>query len=115
MARFRIYHRVLNAAPETVDAIIKATTCLHNFIKQQKSDASFYCGQGFVDREVGGVISAGQWRREVPQNVGIGGIGAIRFGNRGYGREAFNVRNHLKDYLNNIGSVSWQREHIRKT
>lgn len=116
VARFRSFHKEICAAPETVDAIIKATTCLHNYIKHQRAVASMYCGQCYVDNEcTNGVVIPGQWRREVQLNSNALGTSLLRFGNRNYSREAFNYRDYLKNYFNNTGQVGWQLDYIRRT
>lgn len=117
VARFRIFHKVIRAAPETVDAIVKATICLHNFIKSQQSDAQMYCGSGFIDRDVGGVLIPGEWRKEVPANSALQTEQNHRFGNRNACREAWEFRDYVKDYVNNTGSsiCPWQFDFVRKT
>lgn len=113
-ARFRIFHRVINGEPSTVDNIIKATTCLHNFIKHHQTDANLYCSKRYVDQEVEGAIIPGHWRQDVPENTALG-RSVLRFGNRGYSKEAFNFRDYMKTYLNGLGSVPWQIDHVRRT
>nr|CAI5839334.1 unnamed protein product [Callosobruchus analis] len=114
VARFRIYQRTIDAEPDTVDAIVKATTCLHNYMKQQKGDALMYCSRGYVDREEGGIVISGQWRRKVSVDCALGDS-VLRLGNRNYSREAFTLRNNnnLKYYLNSVGAVSWQLDYRR--
>lgn len=116
VARFRIFHREINASPETADVIVKAATCLHNFIRSQKKDSTIYCDGNYVDREVNGVIVFGQWRNELPQSNALENS-QVRFGNRNAPREAWNFRDFMKQYLNNAGSSScpWQLEYIRRT
>lgn len=106
---------MISANPETVDGIIKATVCLHNFIKHQKEDAHRYCSSNFIDQEKeNGMVTPGQWRTEVKEGSALRPV-ALRFGNRNYVRKAFNFRDYLKNYFNTIGSVSWQRDHVRQT
>ncbi|XP_023239755.1 protein ALP1-like [Centruroides sculpturatus] len=69
-ARWRILCRCIQASPETVDSIIKACVCLHNFVmtKESKinSDMKFYCPSHFIDKEAAdGTIIEGQWRKEI--------------------------------------------------
>nr|CAI5860083.1 unnamed protein product [Callosobruchus analis] len=113
-AIFRIYQRTIDAEPDTVDTIVKATTCLHNYIKQQKGDALMYCSRDYVHREEGGIVIPGQWRCEVSVDCALGDY-VLCLGNRNYSREAFTLRNNLKYYLNSVGAVPWQLNYIRRT
>ncbi|KAB0804151.1 hypothetical protein PPYR_01121 [Photinus pyralis] len=85
--------------PQTVDGIIKAAICLHNFIKSENSN--------FIDREENGALIKGDWRKEVPQQNAFGNISEahLRFGNRNSARNAWSFRNYIKDYLNNPEEV----------
>ncbi|KAB0794318.1 hypothetical protein PPYR_11157 [Photinus pyralis] len=120
VARFRIFHRNINAEPQTVDGIIKAAVCLHNFIKSENSSKQLYCNSNFIDREENGALIKGDWRKEVPQQNAFGNISEahLRFGNRNSARNAWSFRNYIKDYLNNPeGSdiCPWQCDHIQRT
>ena len=48
-AKWRIFRRPIRANPETVEKIIKACVCLHNYLKLTYS--SHYVPDGFVDSE----------------------------------------------------------------
>lgn len=71
-ARWRVFHKTIFAPPETADKIVKATTCLHNYIltKQENLRVGRYCNENFVDRETNDVI-AGAWRQEVTADNAI--------------------------------------------
>ncbi|KAF2879394.1 hypothetical protein ILUMI_26777 [Ignelater luminosus] len=69
VARFKIFHRVINAAPETENSIIEACVCLHNFIKTE--DSSTYSNSNYIDREVDGGLILGEWRKDVPQTTAV--------------------------------------------
>lgn len=101
------------AEPETVDQIIKAATCLHNFIKLQQDSSSLYCAPLFADYvDKDGRIVPGQWRAEAEEiNFMSLSNSEVRFGNRSYTKEAFNFRDYIKEYVNGIGSVPWQNNH----
>ena len=67
-AKWRIFRRPRSARVDTVEKIIRAAVCLHNYLRQ--TDTSNYTSAGFVDRENGdGDISPGNWRNTV-QNEG---------------------------------------------
>ena len=46
-ARWLIFRRPIKAKPEHVDIIIKACSCLHNYL--MLTDNAYYAPQGFVD------------------------------------------------------------------
>ena len=46
-ARWRVFMQSLQTSSENAETIVKATICLHNFLRQTKSAA--YCHTGFVD------------------------------------------------------------------
>lgn len=115
VARFRIFHKAINAKPETVDNIVKAVVCLHNFCRSEKTN-NLYCYQGYVDKDVNGSIIPGDWRKEVPKNNALQDP-ELRFGNRNVARSAWQVRDFIKDYVNGVGSdvCPWQQDYVRKS
>lgn len=111
VGRFRIFHRVINAYPETVDSIIKAAVTLHNFIKTEETNNPIldqrYCSANYVDTEREGVIQEGGWRKDVPQNGAFHQIHQ-RVGARNATATAIEFRNSICYYLNYINPVQWQ-------
>ncbi|CAB4010847.1 Hypothetical predicted protein, partial [Paramuricea clavata] len=107
-ARWRIFRRPIKAKPETVDLIIKACLCLHNYL--QLTYNAHYIPAGFVDAEDStGNFIPGNWR-----NITMGDIGAMeaftvgRANNRS-SFEANEVRETFKKYfISREGSLSWQ-------
>ena len=92
--KFRIYSQVLQIAPEHVDSVVLATTCLHNFLRD---DAQLW-GPGELDDQ------------EIPRGIeplpGVGGNAV---------REAFNIRDSFKNYFNSPqGQVPWQDAAINR-
>ena len=45
VARWRIYHRPIQTSVETAENIVKATVCLHNYLRQTNTVS--YCPSGF--------------------------------------------------------------------
>ena len=67
-AKWMIFRRPRSAAVDTVEKIIRAAVCLHNYLRQ--TDTANYTSAGFVDSENGdGDIIPGNWRNTV-QNEG---------------------------------------------
>ena len=59
-ARWRIYHRPIQTSVETAENIVKATVCLHNYLRQ--TNTASYCPSGFLDSEDStGQIQPGVW------------------------------------------------------
>ena len=115
--RWRIFRRPILANPENVIGIVKATICLHNFLRQSdlgKQPTERSCPPGYADHEdqEGNVIE-GQWRREVDVDTAI--IRAGRVGANRYGIDAATVRNNLKRYFSSEeGALPWQVQHVRR-
>ena len=111
-ARWRIFRRPIRANVQTVEQIVKAVVCLHNY--SRLTDNATYIPGGFVDCESNdGRIIPGDWRNVVHNDdsglVNLGQIG----GNR-YRYDASACRDTLKDYFNSPeGSVKWQYQHVR--
>lgn len=51
--KWRIFRKTIIASIETVEAIIQATICLHNFIMMHDKicNAKLYCPPNLIDRE----------------------------------------------------------------
>lgn len=78
VARFRIFHRVINAYPEIVDAIVRAAVCLHNFIKSN-DDANIYCPTNYADHyDNQGNVVDGEWRNGVPKKPALANVRELR-------------------------------------
>ncbi|KAB0804103.1 hypothetical protein PPYR_01073 [Photinus pyralis] len=114
VARFRIFLREIHAEPETVDAIVKAVVCLHNFIKSEKID--MYYNSSVVDRDTNGTIQPGSWRDMVSENTAFQS-GTVRFGNRNAAKAAWKLRDYIKEYVNGVGGdlCPWQWDCIKRT
>lgn len=96
------------------ETIVKATICLHNFLRQ--TNCAAYCPSGFVDSwDDNREIREGEWRRLIidSNNSLLNDLPPIR-GSRPK-TNAVNVRNNLKSYVNSMeGSLSWQWEHVQR-
>lgn len=103
-SRWRILRRSIQCKEETAHKIVLALVVLHNYI--MSSNERKYCPPHFVDQEVNGIITPGQWRNEElgPHIVRIGQVGSNRTS------YTANVqRDTLRKYfMTNIGAVDWQ-------
>lgn len=104
-SRWRIYRKPISAKVETIEFMILATVCLHNFIMKRSSNN--YCPQSFVDVEDGnGYIRLGAWRNEGHLEP------ATNLGSNTNSRSAYTIRNNFMNYFENTGAVSWQQSYI---
>ena len=87
---------------QTVNVIVRATICLHNFLIQTTNAA--YCPKGFTDNyNSTGQIKEGEWRAMVKFNDGmLKNITAVQ-GSR-TSLSALDVQNEVKRYVNSINS-----------
>ena len=111
-AKWRIYRRPIKASVETVEKIIKATVCLHNYLRL--TDNACYLPNGFVDSfSSDGDLIPGDWRNIIRNDEdGLAQMGKIG-GNR-YGFEAAKSRNDFMEYfVSEEGAVEWQYRHVR--
>lgn len=110
-SRWRILRTTVALLPHSVENIVYATVCLHNFImKREQHQQGFkqYCPPAYVDQEDGDRhIIPGEWRNDA-QALNIQNLHRVG-GNRA-GAAAVNQRDILADYLANHeeGQVPWQ-------
>lgn len=111
-ARWRIYRRPIRAAITTVDLIVQATVCLHNYLSLTQN--AYYIPKGFVDAEDGsGNIINGEWRHITQGDEST--LQAVRrVGSNSYSFTAKSVREHYCEYFNsNYGALPWQLDYVR--
>uniref|UniRef100_A0A1A7WNN8 DDE Tnp4 domain-containing protein n=1 Tax=Iconisemion striatum TaxID=60296 RepID=A0A1A7WNN8_9TELE len=100
--RFRVFRTTIGLDPDKVVAIVFATLCLHNFLRQQRSDA--YIPPGYVDSEdANHQLVSGTWRSE----GALQSVSANRARNPSV--EAKKQRDVLVQYfVSPAGRISWQ-------
>ena len=109
-ARWRIFRRPIRAGIDTVEKIVLATVCLHNYLRL--TDNTCYSPNGFIDSEDSrGNIRLGDWREIVH-----GEAGALEPFQPQRGRYSYNaneIRDAFKKYfLSQEGQVPWQWDHV---
>lgn len=110
VSRWRILRRSIIGKITTVENIVKATTCLHNWLQNknnmERTEARRYCPSNYVDRENlnTGEITEGEWRRD-GSNI-LRSIGQT--GTNTYSQNASQVRERFKNYFFTEGAVPWQ-------
>ena len=114
-ARFRIFHRPINAKVSTVKSVTKAIVALHNFLmykSQANPNENQYCPPNYVDSDgVQGVIP-GQWRDEESSILGLRDVD--RLGSNNYSKNAKLIRDQFREYFTNEGAVQWQWDIVNK-
>ncbi|XP_036000776.1 uncharacterized protein LOC105922503 [Fundulus heteroclitus] len=104
--RFRVFRTTICLHPDKVVTIVFTCLCLHNFLRQQRSEA--YVPPGYVDSEdANNQLIEGAWRKE-------GALQSISAGHaRNPSMEAKRQREVLCQYfVSPAGSVSWQENMV---
>lgn len=105
----------ISVSVNTVELIVQAAVCLHNYRKL--TETALYCPSGFVESvDQTGSIKPGEWRSMVSSTDkgALAGLSRVR-GSR-YVANAIQLREGLTDYLNSKqGEVPWQWADVRST
>ncbi|XP_054588663.2 uncharacterized protein [Nothobranchius furzeri] len=104
--RFRVFRTTICLHPDKVVAIVFATLGLHNFLRQQRSDA--YTPPGYVDSEdANHQLVSGTWRSE----GALQSVSASRARNSSV--DAKKQRDVLAQYfVSPAGRISWQENMV---
>ncbi|KAL3196047.1 hypothetical protein MRX96_045384 [Rhipicephalus microplus] len=104
VSHWRIYERQINLEPENVEAVVRATCVLHNFLSSNA--ASTYCPPGYADfQDTFGNVSGGAWRQG-PGSTTVFGLEKPKA--RNCSKVANAVRQEFVKYFNEEGQVPWQ-------
>ncbi|CAI6358305.1 unnamed protein product [Macrosiphum euphorbiae] len=102
-SRWRVYRQTIIASEETVNAIIKATVVLHNFVKNKETEYGLLSHNYSVNDEV---ISHQRTSR-VP-----GLMPVSQMGSNFYDQSAKDIRTKLTEYFSNEGAVPFQYNYV---
>lgn len=92
-ARWRCFRKSLEVQPEFIDRIVLSSCCLHNML----------CADNAFEPEV------------ISTQNSESALTNLDFLRRNCNREAFNVRENLKEYfMSEVGRVPWQLNRVRK-
>ena len=107
-AKWRIFRQPIQAKVDTVDSIVKAAVCLHNYIIMQEETLNPFerSYTNLTDNDVSGVMANGEWRNESEPVGTFTRIG--RQGSNNQGGVQANIREELTSFFINEGSVDWQ-------
>ena len=92
--------------PVTIETLILATLCVHNFVRQSVTK-NLYCPLGLTDRiTCFGDVIPGDWRKNQPTDL----LHALQVPATGHNAttDTKQVRETLKDYFFNEGAIEWQ-------
>ena len=114
-ARWRVFKGPISASVDTVELIVQATVCLHNYLRQ--TETALYCPSGFVDSmNQTGNIKPGEWRSVVSDSDTGALVGLNRVRGSRYTANAIQIQEALPDYFNSEkGEVPWQWAYVRST
>lgn len=106
-ARWRIFRKAIIASVDSVQSMIQATICLHNYLMDTKESRSTYCPDDFIDQEnqESGVVTGGHWRTEV-STTNLLPLG--RSGSNNRTKTAADIRDDLTIYFMLEGAVRFQ-------
>ena len=81
--KWRIFKRKMRSSIETVQEIIEACVCLHNYL--QRTQSSSYTLQGFIGVEgFDGAIKEGHWRNIVKHDNALNSFTKAKLGKVSY-------------------------------
>lgn len=116
-AKWRIYRSPIQASLSTTHKIIKATVCLHNYVlmSEEMEPRKRYCPKNFVDREIGGRVIQGDWRKIIEEDGSCFKNITAPLGSNFSSKKARDLRDYVADiFLTPHGSVPWQKKAIQK-
>lgn len=113
-ARWRIFRKPIRADTSTVDVIVKAAICLHNYLLSTEN--ARYTPNGFVDSHSNEMMVLGDWRTiaDGDQNPALGSM--TRIASMNYRFDAKTMRDNIKCYVNSEEGAErcpWQFNHVR--
>jgi phage FluMu protein Com len=111
-ARWQIYNRPICANFTTIDAIVKATIALHNYLLCTSN--AHYTPAGFVDCCTSDSFIEGDWRQTVAHAENPALSNLSRVASMNYTHDAKRTRELFCKYVNSEqGKVAWQINHVR--
>lgn len=108
-AKWRIFRQPIQARVQTVDSIVKAAVCLHNFILMEEESLTPSQRTYFRSTDADGIITHGEWRNEPAPSGTFTGISNQGSNNQTGGQAA--IQEELTSYFMEEGCVDWQWEH----
>lgn len=106
-----MYRAPLLCSVKTTEAIVKATLCLHNYLKTEMTN--LYSPSNLTDRTEDGQFINGEWREITKSDKNLTPVG--RMGSNIAPSSICGLRDNLADYLiTPAGSVPWQFAYVNR-
>ena len=104
-SRWRVFRSVLLLPPDTTELLVFTALGLHYFLRQSSSCGT-YCPVGLVNQEQDGQVIPGILRQQSPAEA----FSPLNVPSTGHNAsmDAKSVRETIKEYFFNEGSVDWQ-------
>ncbi|XP_071040057.1 uncharacterized protein [Parasteatoda tepidariorum] len=107
-SRWRILRQPILAGTKTVENIVKAIVCLHNFVSRNERNSTvfqkYYVPANFADTEVDGNVIPGKWRKECVTGA-WDAVGSIS--TNSYANKVRDIREGFEDFFTK-NKLSWQ-------
>lgn len=105
VSRWRIFRGPIYTYVQTAEEIVKACSCLHNWLMDDESAEESYVPPGLIDEvEADGSIEEGSWRSD-----GMGILQDVnQLGDNRFSVIAGIIRGQFCEYFNTEGDVWWQ-------
>ena len=108
--RWRLLFRPIVADPNKVTTLVKAMCVLHNFLLHTQDQD--YCPPGFADSlSSSGEVADGFWRANGQSASSLEGLDIT---SRSLSTAGVEIRERLRAYFIDQGSVDWQYQHINR-
>ncbi|KAB0790574.1 hypothetical protein PPYR_15024, partial [Photinus pyralis] len=110
-SRWKVFRSPLLCSVKTTESIVKATVCLHNFLKTEISNS--YVPKSLVNNEDdNGEITEGEWRETTKNYTNLNSLGRL---GANAPKIIDNQRDQLAEYLvSDAGTVPWQYNQINR-
>lgn len=115
-ARWRVFMRPIRADVSTVDSIVRACVCLHNYLLTTEN--ARYMPSGFVDSDSSDGMVEGDWRKIVREDGNLALAPPGMLAGRNHTFDAKQMRDRLSKYVNGAEGTArcpWQRQHVTST
>lgn len=108
-SQWRILRKPIIGKVETVEKIVQAIVCLHNWLRLQDTGNNNYVTTSMVDRDGPNGFIPGTWRSVLDSGSAYRDI--QRAGSFMSTRKVLETREKFCTYFNNEGSVPWQNDY----
>lgn len=109
-SKWRIYRKPIIASRETTVNIIKATVCLHNWLRMRSGNSYQYFHNELVDHyDRNGDLILGEWRADGSPN-GLQDIGRMSSNNAS--SDAICIREKFAIYFTSLNTLPWQNNNL---